>query len=189
MADAVVDKIRREYAELRDKKAREAKRNLSRALLDEEFSCAETEIKKLNFLIGKAESFEEDAEKAKELRALKREHLAVRKKALIRLGMKESDLIPAPDCALCGDEGFVNGLPCACFLKRWQDECVSISGIPLKPKLRFSDNTADKSEKLEKLYAAMKNYVKKFPDVKTRNLLFTGKTGSGKSHLAEIIAC
>ena len=34
----------------------------------------------------------------------------------------------------------------------------------------------------------MKNYVKKFPDVKTKNLLFMGKSGSGKSHLAETVA-
>ncbi|MBO7377371.1 MAG: ATP-binding protein [Clostridia bacterium] len=188
MADAVVEKIRRQYAALRQRKADEARITLDKANRDEQFFAAEREIKKLDFLIGKAECYDENAEKAKALRALKKEHAAIRKKALRRLGIKESDLTPAPDCELCRDAGFVNGLPCKCFLKRWQDECVNISGIPLKPALRFADDTAEKSEKLEKLYAAMKNYVKKFPDVKTKNLLFMGKSGSGKSHLAETVA-
>ena len=188
MANEILSLIEREYADIREKNLNKARANLDAAMRDDEFASAQRELKEISFLLAKAESYDGDENEVKRLKTRKNALSEQRSKALLRLGMNEVDLSPSFDCAACRDTGFVSGKPCECFKKKWVAHAFDGSGLDERPLLTFANDDLKKTERGEKIYAAMKKYAENFPRVNTRNFTFIGPVGCGKTYLASIIA-
>lgn len=161
------------------------------AMRSADFRTAEDKLKSLTVDIAREEYALKKSggaqEKLDKLRAERERCTAQRKAALHKLGIKERDLSPAYSCKKCKDTGFVGLKPCACYKKKLSE--IVLGKLDANPTLpSFTQDAAEKSPDLEKTYALMKEYCNKFPDVKIRNFLFTGRTGAGKSFLAGCMA-
>lgn len=188
MANGILKEIEREYEILRTANEEKARRNYYAAMADKEFSEIEKSIKALNFAIAKAEQFELDENKTLRLKKEKEVLTDKRSARLKILGLAEKDVAVQYNCKICKDTGFINGIPCRCFKEKWKIHSFAALGIAPTPTLTFADDTAAKPVMTEKLYITAKKYVENFPNGKTHNFLFIGKTGSGKTHLASIMA-
>ena len=188
MANNILEQIEREYSLIRKRNLAITSSALNRARSNPRFSEIEREIKTLNFEIAKAEEFYNDEAKASELK-ISRAKLSEEKNALLHtMGINPHDLEKKYTCNTCKDTGFVNGKPCSCFNEKWKKYNFSALGIEPTASVSFADDTAKKTEKLEKTYSALKKFVEKFPNTNTRNFLFMGKTGCGKTFLASAVA-
>ncbi len=187
MTNDILAKIEREYAYIRQKNADKLEKRLNIAENNEDFRSSRKAIKVLDFEIAKAEQFLNDEALAEKLRSEKKSEEAKLSAALKKLKMTEADFSPSYDCDKCKDIGFISGRPCDCFKEKYKRYTFNELGISPVPDLTFADDTVQKPEKLVKIYSTMKKYVEKFPSAKTRNFLFVGKTGCGKTHLASIV--
>ncbi len=188
MANNILDAVEREYNLIRQKNELKLQTNLAIARQNEEFAKTEREIKSKTIEIAKAENFLGDIALADKLRK-EREQLAKKQAENLRkTGLTEKDITLNYTCEKCKDTGFINGKPCACFNEKWKRHVFLNSDLDPVPNILFKNDTANKPEKLQKLYSVMKKYVEKFPSTKTRNFLFTGKTGCGKTFLASAVA-
>lgn len=183
--------ISAEYERLRTLASDRADYYYQLAMRSAAFRNAEDKLKSLTvdvareeYAVGKGTGSEK---KLASLRAEQEKATAARKAALHKLGIKEKDLKPQYSCKKCKDTGFVGLKPCACYKKKLAQIVLERVGATVTLP-SFTQDNADKSETLEKLYAKMKDYCNKFPDVKIRNFLFFGKTGTGKSYLAGCMA-
>lgn len=181
--DNVTNFIENYYRDLREKAENKAKHNYFLANQNAEFMTNESEINSLIIAIAKAEVLGGDLNALKQnLKKLK----AKNSKILNDLGLKESDIIPQYNCKFCNDTGFIDGKVCDCRKvlsnKLILDE-VGITEIPLR-------TFADADEKLTPYinYETYKRYCQNFDKTKTKTLIFSGKSGTGKTFLAECIA-
>ena len=110
---------------------------------------------------------------------------------LKKLGLSEKDLTPQYSCSLCQDNGFVNGKKCVCLKKEIQKLLIKNSGISSTIVHDFSQSDPkilEKNEILKKAHSLGLAYAEKFPNIKTKNLVFMGEVGTGKTFLLECIA-
>lgn len=103
-----------------DKRARAETRadfNRRRALKDETFKTANSELNKLAIEEGKAEAL--NLPTLPELQAKRRELERQRAESLKRLNLRLEDLEPQYECKLCNDTGYdlKTGRPCSCYNK------------------------------------------------------------------------
>lgn len=106
------------------------------------------------------------------------------------------------DCLLCRDTGYADGRKCSCFKKREIALLYDQSNIREILKREnfntfsyeyFDDTKPDPRSKktareyMKQVAALCKSYVERFGETKD-NLLFTGKTGLGKTFLSNCIA-
>ncbi len=122
-----------------------------------------------------------------ELENLKKERLFELKK----VGFSEKDLNPNYSCKLCNDSGYVNGKKCVCLKKEIQKLLIKNSGITSAIVHNFSQSDPkilENNEMLSKAHNLAKKYTEKFPNIKTKNLVFMGEVGTGKTFLLECIA-
>ena len=92
------------------------------------------------------------------------------------------------DCDICSDQGFVeqDGKKerCACFTRRLIE--LSSNGCYANVEQNFDtfDLSVFENEQqasIKKLYDYSRQYCDKFPCVKRKNMIFSGKTGTGKT--------
>lgn len=115
-------------------------------------------------------------------------------KALLKHGFSEDDFEFKPLCALCGDAGEVDGKMCRCLFDEYVECLKEVCNI--KELAPYTFETSDLSivkdqsqrEQLEKVYAAMRGFAKRLPDVKKRLVTLSGGVGTGKTYLADAIA-
>ncbi len=122
-----------------------------------------------------------------ELQEIKKNRLFTLKK----LGLTEKDLMPNYSCKLCEDTGFVDGKKCQCLKTETQKLLIKNSGITSAIVHNFSQSDPkilENNEMLQKAHNLAKKYVEKFPNIKTKNLVFMGEVGTGKTFLLECIA-
>lgn len=109
---------------------------------------------------------------------------------LKKIGVSEKEFIPAPSCLKCNDTGYektkdqANKI-CSCIV-------ATISAAAHSPSITFDDfnlKLFDSKDKTSAQYALDLSlaFVKNFPKTKKLNLLFYGKTGIGKTFLANCI--
>ncbi len=104
----------RYYSELRRRAIDRAEAAEQRARADSEYAAAEQEIKKGEIEAAKAEIFSPDA--LPEIQARLKFAREKRAAALLRLNIKEEDLVPAFTCKKCSDTGFLpDGRACDCY--------------------------------------------------------------------------
>ncbi len=113
---------------------------------------------------------------------------------LEKLGIKKSDLAPKFECKICNDTGFAMGVMCECFKKRRNEELLKLSGLNLAKDTCFEnfDTSICKDKKhadaLEKLKSLLENWANNYPAIKKQNILISGTTGVGKTHICECLA-
>ena len=99
------------------------------------------------------------------------------------------------ECSICNDVGYVNGKMCSCLKKELAVAGYHSSGIyKLIQKENFDNfefkyyEEKDVRENIEDIYYLSKEFAENFSRKETRNLLFIGGTGLGKTHLSTSIA-
>lgn len=117
-----------------------------------------------------------------------------KKKILAKMNLKESDLVPQYECKKCSDTGVVNGYICSCYKKRRNEELGKAFGIEISKQKTFKNfstkicKNESQAKELESLKTKLEKWVQDYPDVKKTKILFTGKTGLGKTYLTECLA-
>ncbi len=131
---------------------------------------------------NKAE-FLEDTELANRL-SLQVENLKQKKAQLeIKYGLKEFK----PDCPICKDFGVTDNGRCQCFYTHLNNLCYEELGLKTPLLNDFSDDTLSNVNHTEKYFEKLQLYAKSFKNT-SKNLIFTGKTGTGKTFLSKCVA-
>jgi DNA replication protein len=168
---------RREFAE------NDADRKRAEALSVPEIAALTRDLSTLSFEL--AENPERETEIKNKLEELEKKRVVALKNA----GFNSYDFKPKYRCDKCRDTGFVNGKFCSCVKSAYYEKLNFLLGIAPAPDYTFekSDLSVVKNTEqralLKALYAAFTKYVKKFPDVNTKNALLMGGTGVGKTYL------
>ncbi|MBO5945702.1 MAG: ATP-binding protein [Clostridia bacterium] len=95
-------------------------------------------------------------------------------------------------CPACSDSGYADGKMCACMREALIKENIKSSGIGHLIDKQSFDNFStssygEDSEFMESVLMIAKNYAYTFgPD--SKNLVLSGKTGTGKTHISTAIA-
>ena len=178
------DKIVNYYDELKSNAEFKAESNLKKALNNKEVRDIYYEIKDTEFCLAKTEIFG-TSEEVKKLN-IKLKNLKISfEKSLNKIGLKSTDIYPQYLCKTCGDTGVVGTKKCpACYentLKILQGE----SKFFLKNSPSF--NLEFTPQELLPYHKKLMDFCEKFPSTRIKHLVFTGRTGSGKTYLAECI--
>lgn len=111
-----------------------------------------------------------------------------RERALKKYGFDEGDFAPKYGCPDCGDTGYKDGAPCRCLRQAINNIITESYGIDIAQFRGFDyvDPAFEKTIKgeLSAVYDGMKKYCERFPDTKFTTHVFSGLTGTGKTHLA-----
>lgn len=178
----------------------EIRRNKIRTELPE-VDEIQTELSKIGLEISKIFFYKGDTDKKlKELRA--KSEILVEKRDIIlkQNGYKSNAMAEEHICAECEDRGFINGRMCACHKQLLKDVMRKEVG----KFARLDDYTFDNFKleyysdepfenaivprtKAEKAFEASRLYAQQF-NANSKNLMFLGKTGLGKTHLSLAIA-
>lgn len=114
-----------------------------------------------------------------------------KKKLLVANGFSSDALDGVFDCQKCKDEGFFNGEICDCYEKILCEEAYKLSNLEEKIKTQnfdtFDINIFSDKEEMQRICDIAKGYCKYLPNIK-KNLLFSGKQGTGKTFLSSCIA-
>lgn len=108
-------------------------------------------------------------------------------------GFTETDITPQYRCKKCDDSGFVDGRMCTCLIQL--QKSIAYESLNLQVPLENSTFElfslqfyhGDARAKMERIFAYCKQYAADFT-TGSRNLMFKGATGLGKTHLSLAIA-
>lgn len=95
-----------------------------------------------------------------------------------------------PSCSLCGDTGYTDGKPCSCFEELMVPALTRASGLEHYQGISFDGFSYDvfsNPEKIKTIRRICDDYIGQFPG-QSRNLLFWGKPGTGKTFMAVCLA-
>lgn len=109
---------------------------------------------------------------------------------LKKYGYSQKDLLPQFNCTKCHDEAILNNQWCTCYKKRLSEYLLHISGVNTKQLPQFKDSNInlfkeDAKVEIEKIYKKMEEYTNKLENTKHKVVTLIGKTGVGKTFLAE----
>lgn len=152
--------------------------NMRKLTAEPAYDAKDTQVREQILITAKAIGTEsEKAERAKlaKLRAELQETAA-------SLGFSAEATAPQYSCKLCNDRGVINGKYCKCL----QEEIRKI--IYEKCQIYNPLFTFEKSTDDSKAYTVLKEWCEKYPDSKYKNILFSGKTGVGKTYLCSCVA-
>ncbi len=135
------------------------------------------------------------------LESLKRKSLKLnmeRCELLVENGYSADFLEIKYDCEVCKDEGIVNNNRCHCYLKKLKEEAFRNANLPvIMDSQSFDtfnleyypsdDSTPSSREIMSYILKICRNYSEGFGP-ESKNLLFTGGTGLGKTFLSSCIA-
>ena len=156
---------------------------LSNALKDEEFKTLYMELRNLDIdeALGKIKDAKEKREKlGKKLDA-----------TLKKMGLAKDVFLPKYDCPRCHDRGLVDGKYCDCFYQKLSNELTSNVGISINKEHTFGNvdtSLFDDKEKMSNIFAKMNKWCENIKTSQYKNLLLSGKMGTGKTYLTECIA-
>ncbi|MDE6758023.1 MAG: ATP-binding protein [Clostridia bacterium] len=110
--------------------------------------------------------------------------------------VKTNSLSFAPKyvCSTCKDSGYVNGKPCKCLIKEYNNLLHENKSVSPMPRFTFENNTYPtssdpKAAGMNKLYKIMSEKVcDNFDNCKWQNFIFSGASGIGKTSLAVAVA-
>lgn len=134
------------------------------------------------FDCNKAE-FEEDEEKAANLQKKIEELKKVKAKIEAENGLSEFGY----ECNLCNDTGNLTSGKCSCFYRRVTDACYNELSVQKPNLVTFKDDTLSVKNGTSKYFEKLEKYAESFGQ-DSKNLIFTGKTGTGKTFLSQAIA-
>ena len=179
-------------AELRATEIREAIPEVDK--IQGELSKIGLEISQLFFYKGNT------AEKVAELRAKSKALTDKRGKILVQNGYAENSMQAEFICPVCEDKGFVGGRICSCHrqllkdimkdeVRRFAplDDCTFDTFNTENYSSEPDENGKVPRDRAEKICEAAHRYAQNFTQ-NSKNLLFLGATGLGKTHLSLAIA-
>ena len=181
------------FAEKQARASAKAEANIQKLQRDKNFIENDRNIKILTAEIGKKKAFNEDKKTIQNLSKVldnyKQEHANILKK----YGMTEKDITPQYECKKCSDTGRVHGKPCDCYKKEYYKLLLINSNISttlasfdlFDEKLLTNQN---QKETLIKCKNFLNSYVSKYPSVDKHTIMLSGKTGVGKTFLAQCTA-
>ena len=117
-----------------------------------------------------------------------------KEKLLNQFGLKQIDLKPKYSCKVCLDSGFYYGKPCECYKKRKNMELIKAFGLAANKDCSFANFNTEickddkQAENLNKIANMLKKWSEKYPNITKNNLIISGKTGVGKTHLSSCLA-
>lgn len=194
-AENILEKRRDNSAMEADLRAEEIKAKIPEVNeIQSKLSRVGFEISKLFFYKGNTE------EKVQELKAKSARLIAERGEILKKHGYSENALSQEHICPVCEDRGFINNRMCACH-KQLLKELMRQEVERLAPldsctfdkfELDYYSTQADEAGiiprvRAEKVLEACRRYAQSF-SLESKNLMFLGKTGVGKTHLSLAIA-
>ena len=148
------------------------------------------ELSQLFFYNGDAQ------EKVEELRKKSKELTDERAKILANNGYKPNAMSPEFICPVCEDKGFVGGRICNCHRQLLKDlmkeelrkvapldDCTFDNFDTEKYSDKPDENGIIPRERLTKIFDATRKYAQNF-SLSSKNLLFLGGPGLGKTHLS-----
>ncbi len=148
------------------------------------------EISQLFFYHGNTQ------EKVDELRQKSKELIERRSRILTQNGYKPTAMSPEFICPACEDKGFIGGRICQCHRQLLKDlmkdeirkvapldECTFDNFDVEKYSDKPDENNIIPRERAQKIFDAARKYAQNF-SLSSKNLLFLGGTGLGKTHLS-----
>jgi DNA replication protein DnaC len=167
-------------------------RNLEVASLSDDIRAIDEEMRNTGLLLFKTACAGGDITPTRERNLFLGEE---RRRALKKLGLPEDYTEIKYQCEKCSDTGFVGTKMCSCFKEMLITENIRSSGMGmLIEKQSFENFSLDRYKNSPDEYRRMElnfNVAKEFADnfgEGGKNLLFIGKTGTGKTHLSTAIA-
>lgn len=139
-------------------------------------------------------------EKVAELREKSKQLTDERANVLVKNGYKPNSMSPEFICPVCEDKGFVNGRICQCHRQLLKDlmkeelrkvapldDCTFNNFDTEKYSDQPDANGIIPRDRVTKIFDAARKYAQNF-SLSSKNLLFIGATGLGKTHLSLAIA-
>jgi len=178
------EKIKTYYSDLRLSAEFKARDNLDRALKSPTVAKIYYDIKDTEFRLAKAEVFGSQ-EDVKKLNITLENLQNSLDSELKKIGLSTEDINVNYSCKTCGDTGFVGAKKCPdCYdkvVKKLQGE----SKFYLHNAPTFED--ANTPEDLLPYHKKLMTFCDNFTNSTIKHLIFTGKTGIGKTYLAGCI--
>ncbi len=201
-SNEIYRKAERELEKRRNKSAMDAeiRRNEIRAKIPE-IDDIQKKLSKIGLEISKIFFYKGDTDqKLAKLRQQSEALVEERSIILKQNGYKPNAMAEEHICPTCEDRGFINGRMCACHRQLLKDIMKKeINKFALLENYTFDnfsldyysntplDNSIVPRNKAEKVFEASRRYAQTF-SLDSKNLLFLGKTGLGKTHLSLAIA-
>lgn len=180
-----------ELSASRVKAQNEAVKNLMKARQIKGYSNLERQERMLTFDIGKQNANGEDTsslEKDLKLIQEKKQHL------LIKNGINPDSLVPNYSCKECEDTGYKQGSMCNCLAMKMHEKLMKSCGVEnqkLSTFEEFKNNITTNKEhqiQLDKLKIKFEKIANTFPENHPKFIILSGKTGVGKTFMAECLA-
>lgn len=167
-AQGIIDE-RRQYAE------KVASNYLKKALQNPKFEALYVKYQEQMIELARRKAYGEDVDFSP-LDKIKLEQEFVLKE----MGLNGTDLEPNYECRICGDTGYVKGVPCECLNREINKELLEYSGFTTR-LASFDDKHID--------HPAF-DLMKKWCDTNSTklNILICGPTGTGKTYLTQCVA-
>ncbi|HEY8419944.1 MAG TPA: ATP-binding protein [Clostridia bacterium] len=161
-----------------------AEYNYQKALEDENFYKIEKKYREYSYLCGQNPDSKDLTQELKKIEAKRQE-------ILDKLGLV---ITPQYSCPTCQDSGYFGKELCVCAKKEISQRVASMCGIYGNMSCSFNDCNFDvfkdpkQKELMIQTYEKMGQYCAKFPNTNYNTIVFSGATGTGKTHLISCIA-
>lgn len=180
-----------EISTLRINAQNKAVQNMMKAREIPEYLSLDKKERALTFEIGKLKAENKPAkEQTINLNLIKQE----KEHVLLKNKINPNSIYPEYSCKICNDTGFVNGTFCKCLKNKIHEKIMNECGIS-KDKLhsfkQFSSSVASNEKQktqLEKIRSKFEEISNKFPAINSNFIIISGKTGVGKTFMAECLA-
>lgn len=200
--NSFVHEILHDYDALRRQNETHANTRLAQALLScPELAAWQKEVRMLQSAYTRQKVFENASQTTLSTLENQIKLLLSKKEEMLYKNNLPADLFePIFSCIACRDTGFMpDGTRCTCFTRRLMNKLYASSQVEkeqtfeaFNPLVFINQKTVEEPEPPRAYMLRVKqkcqDYVKEFPKTEKQNIVFTGKTGTGKTYLLHCIA-